>query len=157
MEEKVSIIVPVYNAQNYIKETIESVQKQDYTNWELILVENGSTDDSLNCIQTIRDERIRVICAGDNIGAARARNLGMQEATGEYVCYLDADDLWDEDKLSSQIAFMKEKQAAFSFTGYSSRASMAAQMTPRCFKSSTSPPKPANQPAWDNIIINSFK
>ncbi|MBR4966363.1 MAG: glycosyltransferase family 2 protein [Lachnospiraceae bacterium] len=118
MEEKVSIIVPVYNAQNYIKETIESVQKQDYTNWELILVENGSTDDSLNCIQTIRDERIRVICAGDNIGAARARNLGMQEATGEYVCYLDADDLWDEDKLSSQIAFMKEKQAAFSFTGY---------------------------------------
>ena len=92
--------------------------KQDYTNWELILVENGSTDDSLKCIQSFRDERIRVICAGENIGAARARNLGMQESTGAYACYLDADDLWEPDKLSSQVAFMKEQEASFSFTGY---------------------------------------
>jgi len=118
MEEKVSIIVPVYNAQNYITETIESVLAQDYHNWELILVENGSTDDSLKYIQAFHDERIRVISAGDNIGAARARNMGMSEATGVYACFLDADDLWDADKLSSQIAFMKEKQAAFCFTGY---------------------------------------
>lgn len=118
MEEKVSIIIPVYNAQNYIVETIESVQNQDYLNWELILVENGSTDDTLKCIQSIRDERIRVICAGENIGAARARNLGMRESAGVYACYLDADDLWDANKLSAQVAFMKEKQASFSFTGY---------------------------------------
>ena len=118
MEEKVSIIIPVYNAQNYIAETVECVMKQDYTNWELILVENGSTDDSLKCIQSFRDERIRVICAGENIGAARARNLGMQESTGAYACYLDADDLWEPDKLSSQVAFMKEQEASFSFTGY---------------------------------------
>lgn len=118
MEEKVSIIVPVYNAEKYIAETIRSVLKQDYSNWELLLVENGSTDNSLSCMQAFEDQRIRVICAGENVGAARARNLGMKEATGTYVGYLDADDIWMPDKLSAQIAFMKEKRSAFSFTGY---------------------------------------
>ncbi len=118
MEEKVSIIVPVYNAEKYIEETIRCVLAQTYQNWELILVENGSTDSSLACIKRFEDERIRVVCAGGNIGAAKARNLGMQEATGVYAGYLDADDLWEPDKLALQLAFMKEQKAAFSFTGY---------------------------------------
>lgn len=118
MQEKVSIIVPVYNAANYIEQTIQSVLAQDYENWELLLVENGSTDDSVARIRRFEDERIRLIVMEGNAGAANARNEGMRQAAGTYVGYLDADDLWSADKLSKQIAFMKEKEAAFSFTGY---------------------------------------
>lgn len=118
MQEKVSIIVPVYNAANYIEQTIQSVLAQDYENWELILVENGSTDDSVAKIQAFDDERIHLIIMDGNAGAANARNEGMRQATGTYVGYVDADDLWRPDKLSRQIAFMNEKSAAFAFTGY---------------------------------------
>lgn len=118
MQEKVSIIVPVYNAGNYIEQTIQSVLAQDYKNWELLLVENGSTDDSITRIQRFEDPRIRLIVMEDNAGAANARNEGMRQAEGTYVCYLDADDLWQKDKLSRQIAFMQETSAAFAFTGY---------------------------------------
>ncbi len=118
MQEKVSVIVPVYNAANYIGQTIQSVLDQDYENWELILVENGSTDDSVAKIQAFKDERIRLIILDGNAGAANARNEGMRQATGTYVGYVDADDLWRPDKLSRQIAFMNEKNAAFAFTGY---------------------------------------
>jgi len=118
MQEKVSIIVPVYNAANYIEQTIQSVLAQDYENWELILVENGSADDSVAKIQAFDDERIRLIIMDGNAGAANARNEGMRQATGTYVGYVDADDLWRPDKLSRQIAFMHEKNAAFAFTGY---------------------------------------
>ena len=118
MQEKVSIIVPVYNAANYIEQTIQSVLAQDYENWELILVENGSADDSVAKIQAFDDERIRLIIMDGNTGAANARNEGMRQATGTYVGYVDADDLWRPDKLSRQIAFMQEKNAAFAFTGY---------------------------------------
>lgn len=118
MQEKVSIIVPVYNAANYIEQTIQSVLAQDYENWELILVENGSADDSVAKIQAFDDERIRLIIMDGNAGAANARNEGMRQATGTYVGYVDADDLWRPDKLSRQIAFMQEKNAAFAFTGY---------------------------------------
>lgn len=117
MQEKVSIIIPVHNAENYIEQTIQSVLAQDYDNWELLLVENGSTDDSVTKMKTFTDPRIHIIIA-DTKGAAKARNRGMEAATGEYVGYLDADDLWREDKLSLQLRFMKEKEAAFSFTGY---------------------------------------
>ena len=118
MQEKVSIIIPVHNAENYIEHTIQSVLSQDYTNWELLLVENGSTDNSVAVIQTFTDERIRLIVGEGIRGAANARNEGMRQATGTYVGYLDADDLWQPDKLSKQVAFMKQKQAGFSFTGY---------------------------------------
>lgn len=118
MQEKVSIIVPVYNAANYIENTIQSVLDQDYENWELILVENGSTDDSVARIQAFKDERIRLIIMDGNAGAANARNEGMRQATGTYVGYIDADDLWRPDKLSRQVAFMQKKNAAFAFTGY---------------------------------------
>ncbi len=118
MQEKVSIIVPVYNAANYIEQTIQSVLAQDYENWELILVENGSTDESVAKIQAFDDKRIRLIIMEGNAGAANARNEGMRQAMGTYVGYIDADDLWRPNKLSRQIAFMQEKDAAFAFTGY---------------------------------------
>lgn len=118
MQDKVSIIVPVYNAQNYIEKTVNSVLEQEYENWELLLVENGSSDNSVEVMKRYDDSRIRLIVMEGNVGAANARNEGMKLAEGRYVSYLDADDLWQKNKLSLQLAFMKEKDAAFSFTGY---------------------------------------
>lgn len=120
--ELVSIIVPVYNAENYICETMDSVRAQTYQHWELLLVEDGSADNTVSVIETYLastgDRRIRLIRQSANMGAARARNRGVQEAAGRYIAYLDADDLWAPEKLEHQVAFMEEKQAAFAFTGY---------------------------------------
>ena len=120
MNEKVSIVVPVYNAEKYIEQTVQSVLAQTYSEWELILAENGSTDQTAEKLKEIesRDERIRVLFLRDNVGAAKARNEGVKEATGRYLAFLDADDLWDSSKLEKEVRFMKEKGAAFVFTGY---------------------------------------
>lgn len=120
-QELVSIIVPVYNAGLYIEETIAMVQAQTYTNWELILVDDHSSDDSRDRIEKCiagGDKRIRLIAGPANAGAARARNTGIQNARGRYIAFLDADDIWMKDKLEKELAFMKEKQAAFVFTAY---------------------------------------
>ncbi|MCR5756018.1 MAG: glycosyltransferase [Acetatifactor sp.] len=118
----VSIIVPVYNVENYIIETIESVRKQTYTDWELILVEDGSTDSTVAKIRKYmenkQDNRIRLIFQPSNMGAAKARNKGLKEAKGRYIAYLDSDDLWEPEKLSAEITYMKKKEAAFVFSGY---------------------------------------
>lgn len=121
-EGLVSIIVPVYNVEKYIAETIESVRRQTYENWELLLVEDCSTDGSLAVIEEYlartEDARIRLIVLPANGGAARARNKGLSEAKGRYIAYLDADDLWESVKLEHELAFMTKQQAAFAFTGY---------------------------------------
>ena len=122
MDELISIIVPVYNAEKFIRETMDCVIAQTYPWWELLLVEDGSRDNSVEIIETyIRDsgeERIRLICQPENMGAAKARNRGLQEAKGRYIAYLDADDLWLPEKLEHELAFIREKDAAFVFTGY---------------------------------------
>uniref|UniRef100_UPI0040578B36 glycosyltransferase family 2 protein n=1 Tax=Acetatifactor sp. TaxID=1872090 RepID=UPI0040578B36 len=121
-EELVSIIVPVYNVKKYIAETMDCVRNQTYEVWELLLVEDGSTDGTVEIIETYMEEtgekRIRLIKQPENGGAARARNKGLAEAQGRYIAYLDADDLWVPEKLERELAFMKKKQAAFAFTGY---------------------------------------
>ena len=117
----ISIIVPVYNAGAYIRETISMVAAQTYGNWELLLVDDGSEDDSREKIRESMesgDARIRLIEKQQNEGAARARNTGIEASKGRYVAFLDADDLWMPDKLERELAFMKEKQAAFVFTAY---------------------------------------
>ena len=118
----VSIVVPVYNAEKYIRQTIASVQAQTWQDWELLLVLDGCTDHSEQVIREAReasgDDRIKVILQPTNQGAARARNRGVKEATGRYLAYLDSDDLWHPAKLEKQLAFLEENQAAFSFTGY---------------------------------------
>ena len=122
MDELISIIVPVYNAEKFIRETMDCVIAQTYPCWELLLVEDRSRDNSVEIIETyIRDsgeERIRLICQPENMGAAKARNRGLQEAKGRYIAYLDADDLWLPEKLEHELAFIREKDAAFVFTGY---------------------------------------
>lgn len=121
-EELVSIIVPVYHVEKYIVETMDCVRGQTYPDWELLLVEDCGGD---KCAQIIGqyaertgDTRIRLIRQPSNMGAARARNRGLAEARGRYIAYLDADDLWMSEKLERELAFMKEKKAAFVFTGY---------------------------------------
>lgn len=122
MNETVSIIVPVYNAEKYILETIEHVAAQTYEDWELLLVVDGGGDASARVIREYKefhgDNRLRILENRENMGAARARNRGLREAVGRYIAYVDADDLWRPDKLREQLRFMREQQAAFTFTGY---------------------------------------
>ncbi len=120
-DELISIIVPVYNAGQYIEEAIEMVRAQTYENWELILVDDCSTDDSRERIEKCMEKeggKIRLIKKEANEGAAKARNTGIRAAAGRYIAFLDADDVWMKDKLEKELAFMKEKQAAFVFTAY---------------------------------------
>lgn len=122
MDELISIIVPVYNVKKFIRETMDSVLTQTYPHWELLLVEDGSSDGSEDEIAAYmeekKDPRIRLIRQSFNQGAAKARNRGLKEALGRYIAYLDADDLWMPEKLERELAFVKEKTAAFAFTGY---------------------------------------
>lgn len=121
-QDLVSIIVPVYNVEKYIVETMDSVRKQTYSAWELLLVDDGGKDESVavieNYVKRTGDNRIRLIHQPTNMGAAKARNRGLAEAKGRYIAYLDADDLWVPEKLEKEINFMQEKAAAFAFTGY---------------------------------------
>lgn len=122
MDRKVSIVVPVYNVEKYIEQTMDCVRRQTYGDWELLLIADGCTDGSEDIIEAYcekhGDERIRLIRQPGNLGAARARNRGVKEASGRYLAYLDSDDLWMPEKLERQLAFMKRKDAAFAFTGY---------------------------------------
>lgn len=117
----VSIVVPVYNAAKYIAKTIEMVSGQTYKDWELILVDDASSDGSADAIQSIiesQGKRIRLIRKTRNEGAAAARNTGVDAATGKYIAFLDADDIWREEKLEKQVAFMEKTGAAFSYHAY---------------------------------------
>ena len=120
MNELISIVMPVYNASAWLEETVESVQKQTYENWELIAVDDCSPDESFRMLERMaqKDARIRPIRREENGGAARTRNTGMDAARGQYLAFLDSDDLWDAKKLEKELAFLKERQAAFAFTAY---------------------------------------
>ena len=116
MQDKVSIITPSWNSEKYIKKTIESVQNQTYLNWEMIIVDDCSSDNTVKIVQEIskKDPRVRILKQNTNGGAAKARNRSLNEATGRYIAYLDADDIWKPSKLEKQIQFMKEHKCGFS-------------------------------------------
>lgn len=116
----VSIIIPVYNSSKFISQTIKTVLDQTYANWELIFVNDCSSDNSVEIINeyVVKDSRIILINQEKNGGPSLARNKGIDYANGKYLCFLDADDLWDKDKLELQVKFMKEKDCAFSYTSY---------------------------------------
>lgn len=115
---KVSVIIPVYNAEKYIQETINSVKKQTYTNWEIILVDDSSTDKSVAIINKNADKKIKLLRNYANLGPALSRNRGIDIATGRFIAFLDADDLWLPEKLEKQIEHIANNDASFSFTGY---------------------------------------
>ncbi|MCD7034497.1 glycosyltransferase family 2 protein [Metabacillus sp. GX 13764] len=120
MKPLVSIITPSYNSTNYIGDTIASVQAQTYDNWEMIIVDDCSKDNSREYIKGFAeaDPRIRLVELEVNSGAAVARNTAINLANGKYVAFLDSDDLWHPEKLEKQIAFMEEKGYAFTYTKY---------------------------------------
>lgn len=119
MEEGlVSIIIPMYNAEHFIAQTIESVQAQTYVDWEMILIDDCSTDDSDKIVKKYaeRDKRIKYSKNLQNLGVAQTRNCAIRQAEGRYLAFLDSDDLWSVDKLEKQVTFMKEKQVAFCYS-----------------------------------------
>ena len=118
MEEGlVSIITPCYNGAKYIRETIDSVIAQTYPKWEMIIVDDGSKDNSAEIVRGYTDERIHLI-QQKNVGSAAARNNGIRQCNGQYIALLDADDLWKPDFLKKQIAFMKKRKAVCVFCSY---------------------------------------
>ena len=115
---KISIVIPAYNAESTITETIESVQKQTFSDFEVIIVDDGSTDKTVEVINNIHDERIKVI-SYENGGNALARNRGIKNAKGEFIAFIDADDMWTPDKLELQLAALEkypEAGIAYSWT-----------------------------------------
>ncbi|WP_121610971.1 teichuronic acid biosynthesis protein TuaG [Mesobacillus foraminis] len=116
----ISIITPSYNAGAFIGQTIESVQKQTFQEWEMLIVDDCSSDDTREKVgqYAAEDSRIRLICLEENGGAAVARNTALRAAEGRYVAFLDSDDCWKPEKLERQLRFMQENGYAFTFTGY---------------------------------------
>lgn len=120
MEELISIITPTYNCGKFIGETIESVLNQTYQNWEMIIVDDCSTDNTRDVVDSYiaRDGRIKYHLLEVNSGAAVARTKAMEIAVGQYMAFLDSDDLWFKDKLKRQLAFMKENGYSLTCTAY---------------------------------------
>ena len=120
MSALVSIITPCYNSARFINECVSSVLEQTYTNWELIIVDDASNDNSRELISNIaeRDNRIKYVFLTKNIGVAGARNIALEMSTGRYIAFLDSDDVWKEEKLTTQIDFMQFHNISFSFSSY---------------------------------------
>ena len=120
MEKLVSIIIPTYNSADFIADTLASVQQQTYPNWEVILVDDGSTDITLAIAQNIAqtDHRIRIFKNPTNSGTGVTRNNALHHCQGNYIAFLDADDVWKPNKLERQLQFMQEQQQPFTFSFY---------------------------------------
>lgn len=115
----VSIVIPVYNSEKYISETINSILNQTYSKYEIIIVDDGSTDRSEFIIKEYLKQESRIKYYKQvNSGPACARNYGVEKAEGQFICFIDADDLWQSNKLETQVEFMKDKNCAFSYHSY---------------------------------------
>lgn len=120
MHDLVSIVTANYNCEKFIEDTIKSVQAQTYTDWEMIIVDDFSTDKSIEIINQYikKDSRIKLIELECNSGAAVARNRAIEEANGRYIAFLDSDDLWLPEKLEKQLKFMLNNNYDFTYTNY---------------------------------------
>lgn len=117
---KISIVIPTYNSEDTIKETVASVQQQSFTDWELIIIDDGSLDNTIDVVKNIAEPRIKLFVY-ENGGVGTARNRGITQATGEFIAFLDADDLWTCDKLASQIEALNQNhqaKVAYSWTSF---------------------------------------
>ena len=114
----VSIIMPSWNTAEYIGESIQSVIDQTYTNWELLIVDDCSTDNTDEVVKSFQDDRIKYLKNNENNGAALTRNRALREANGEWIAFLDSDDLWKPEKLEKQINFMNKNGYVFSYHEY---------------------------------------
>lgn len=115
----VSVIIPTFNAEKYISDTIISVQNQSYQNWEMLLVDDGSTDATQTIITSfLSDKRIQFYPLQQNFGPAKARNVGIDKAKGKYLTFLDADDIWFADFIEKSIKTAKDTNIPFVFSSY---------------------------------------
>lgn len=116
----VSIITPLYNSSEFLEDTIRSVINQSYQKWEMIIVDDCSADNSFEIVQQIakHEKRIKLIRLQSNQGAAIARNIAIENAIGDFIAFLDSDDLWEPKKLEKQINFMTEKDVYFCYSAY---------------------------------------
>ena len=114
----VSIITPSYNCGRFVRESLNSILAQTYTNWELLFVNDGSVDDTETIILSIKDSRIRYFKNDSKRGAAESRNLALREAKGRWIAFLDSDDIWEPTKLEKQVRFMEDNNFAYSYTNY---------------------------------------
>lgn len=117
---KVSIIMPAYNSAGFIEESIRSVLSQTYTDWELFVIDDASTDNTAAIVKDLflKDRRIKFLQLNENQGTGAARNKGTEAATGTFIAFLDADDLWIPEKLEIQVKFMLEKDLEMTFSSY---------------------------------------
>ena len=120
MDNLVSIITPTYNCSEHISETIKSIQAQTYCNWELLITDDCSTDQTTDIILTYQktDNRIKLFLLNNNQGAGSARNNSIKEASGRYIAFCDSDDQWKSNKLEMQLSFIIKNNLSFSFTDY---------------------------------------
>ena len=120
MSSLISIITPSYNSKRFIKDTIDSVLSQTYQNWEMIIVDDYSSDNSAEYIKNLikNESKIKLIVLEKNVGAAEARNRALEISNGRYVAFLDSDDIWLPEKLEKQLNFMQKNSYAFTFTSY---------------------------------------
>lgn len=120
MEPLVSIIMPCYNAERYVAQSIESVLAQTYQNWELLITDDGSTDKSVEIVSKycIKDDRISILVPDEHQGIARTRNMSIARAKGKFVAFLDSDDIWYSEKLEKQVGYMLENDVAFTYSSY---------------------------------------
>ena len=118
---KISIVMPSFNSSRFIHKSIESVISQTYKNWELLIVDDCSTDDTYDIAKEYErnDNRIKVFRNDTNRGAAFSRNIAIKNSSGDYIAFLDSDDKWHESKLEKQINFMLDNNYVFSYTNYS--------------------------------------
>lgn len=116
----ISIITPSYNSLEFLPDTAQSIFNQTYTNWEWLIVDDGSIDGTIDYLKNLAkdDSRIKPTFLDNNQGAANARNIAIQKAKGKYIAFLDSDDIWNHNKLLYQVSFMQKNDYAFTFTNY---------------------------------------
>lgn len=115
----ISIIIPVYNSSKYLDETIKSIKKQTYCNYEAIFIDDGSSDNSVEIIEKYKAKMAEIkIIKTEHQGVSEARNIGIKEAKGRFLTFLDSDDLWTKDKLAKQLKFIKENDYAFVYCNF---------------------------------------
>ena len=120
MEPLISIITPCYNSAGFITATINSVLEQSYKNWELILIDDCSKDETCTLIEgfTDKNSNIKLIKLANNGGVSNARNIGLAAANGKYIAFLDSDDIWLQEKLTKQVTYMEEQSLPMTFCAY---------------------------------------
>ncbi len=118
VQPKVSIITPCYNSEKFIAETIKSVLNQEFTDWEWIIVDDCSMDDSVEIIKQFNDERIHLVQLNENLGAAKARNIALEKAKGRYITFIDSDDLWLPHFLEVSLRFLIQNKEELVYASY---------------------------------------